>query len=115
MDIEAGKHLALDSKAALGLATPNLPTVESKTTNIGEGIGSDPNGQDKIVFTQPSEPYLSGGWNWGVSGLRLAVGIGVGHPQKSNRGKCNNKYSRTRQAMVNGIENITILYLILIF
>jgi len=63
MDIEAGKPLALDSKAALELATPNLPTVEPKTTNIGEGIGSNPNGRDWIVFTQPSEPYLPGGWN----------------------------------------------------
>ena len=33
IDIKAGEPLALDSKAALGLAIPNLPAVETKTTN----------------------------------------------------------------------------------
>ena len=90
MDIEAVEPLALDSKAALGLATPNLPVAKTKK-KVGEGVWPDPNGRDWIVLAQCSGPCLLSGWNQRVAGLRLAVG------------------------MVNSVHNILILYLILSF
>jgi hypothetical protein len=48
--------LALDCKAALGLATPVNPTAEHTTININAGVAIDPNP-----------------WDWRLGGVWLFV------------------------------------------
>ena len=51
--IDAVEPLALDSKTALGLAIPNFPMAEIRSTIIEKGAGSDLNGRDCIVCDCP--------------------------------------------------------------
>ena len=52
--------VALDPKAALGIATSNFAMTDTKTINTGEGVGPDLSGWDWILFAHPHEPWLSG-------------------------------------------------------
>ena len=69
--------VALNAKAALGLAIPNLATMENKATTIGGGVRLDPNGRDWEGFAHRSKPWLPVGDIAVVDGLRFTVGFGI--------------------------------------
>jgi len=52
--------VALDSKATLGVATSNLPTTYTNTTNIVEEGRPYLNGWECILFAHLYKPWLPG-------------------------------------------------------
>ena len=88
--------VALYAKAALGLAIPNLATMENKATNIGGGVRLDPNGWEWKGFAHRSKPWLPVGDIEVVASLRFAVGFGIGQPHKFKQLQYKNKQSGMR-------------------
>ena len=88
--------VALYAKAALGLAIPNLATMENKATTIWGGVRLDPNGRDWKGFAHCSKPWLPVGNIEVVAGLRFAVVFGIDHPHKFKQLQYNNKQSGMR-------------------